>query len=84
MSAWCTAVVNMIKQMMGIIIKRIKTKQNKNQTSNNNNKKQYYATVSIYLEYCWQFWFFYFKCVVIELEKVGKRPAKILGGMKCL
>lgn len=36
MSAWCTAVVNMIKQMMGIIIKRIKTK---NQTSNNNNKK---------------------------------------------
>lgn len=39
MSAWCTAVVNMIKQMMGIIIKRIKTKQNKNQTSNNNNKK---------------------------------------------
>lgn len=39
MSAWCTAVVNMIKQMMEIIIKRIKTKQNKNQTSNNNNKK---------------------------------------------
>lgn len=32
MSAWCTAVVNKIKQMMGIIIKRIKANKQKKGT----------------------------------------------------
>lgn len=56
----------------------------RNEKTENNIMPQYQCRVFIYLEYGQQFCFSHFKYDVIELEKVQRRAARMLRGMKCL